>query len=396
MNSQAVVEADTMFLFEIGTLRHINRGWNQLSNNKFQNLTEHIYRTIWIAFLTGLSNDYDEPLLNILLTAMFYNIYKTRTGDQHYVASSHTKVDKEKAFKDILRNTSINTNVSPIIQRYINRNSQIAKLVYSANALENRLELAELSYDNSKLASIWAKANDQTIYPAIPNNEIKQLWSRVQDSNPHYWHLSAPNVFDFKFSNENTGSTPQKELSFLYEIGSMRRIDRTWTQFTGHIFNNLAEHIFRSLFIGYILSLNEHVDTEKVLSMLLLHDLHELRSIDVNYLMGKYIERDTEACVLASIEGLKDEDKLFALWKEFSAQKTIEAKIARDADKLEPIFELKEQSFHGTQVAKKWFTQNFKLLSDTLHSNYAKEILDSLHASTPNQWHLRDGVLRPR
>ena len=49
--ADSTINHDINFLYEIGTLRNIRRAWNQLSPAKFENITEHTFKTVWIAFI---------------------------------------------------------------------------------------------------------------------------------------------------------------------------------------------------------------------------------------------------------------------------------------------------------------------------------------------------------
>lgn len=76
-----------------------------------------------------------------------------------------------------------------------------------------------------------------------------------------------------------------KDLDFLYEMGCIRFIQRTWKHFLNADFQNLAEHHFRVAWIALMLAkLEKAQNADKILKMALVHDLAESRTGDVNYL----------------------------------------------------------------------------------------------------------------
>ena len=83
----------------------------------------------------------------------------------------------------------------------------------------------------------------------------------------------------------------KRDLEFLYELGCIRFIQRSWRQFLNADYQNLAEHIFRTTWISIILAKREGVqDISKVIKIALTHDLEESRTGDVNYLSRQFVK----------------------------------------------------------------------------------------------------------
>ena len=49
----------------------------------------------------------------------------------------------------------------------------------------------------------------------------------------------------------------KKDADFLFEIGTLRFIQRTWKQFINPDFANLAEHTLRMTWIAIVIAKNE-------------------------------------------------------------------------------------------------------------------------------------------
>jgi len=90
-----------------------------------------------------------------------------------------------------------------------------------------------------------------------------------------------------------------KEIAnFLFEVGMLQKTPRTGFQFLGSGRESVAEHVLRTIFVGYALSnLESSVDKQKVLKMCLFHDLSEARTGDMNYVNKKYVDVDEERAV---------------------------------------------------------------------------------------------------
>lgn len=167
-------------------------------------------------------------------------------------------------------------------------------------------------------------------------------------------------------------------VNFLFEVGMLKKTPRTGYQFLGSGQESVAEHSFRTTIIGYILSLRESgVDPMKTTLMCLFHDLHEARTGDHNYVNKRYITIDEESAVRDLAQRLSFGDSIIALTEEFNASRSREARIARDADQIDLILELKGQLDLGNKYAKEWLSYAVKRLQTENARELARNILDT-------------------
>jgi len=165
-------------------------------------------------------------------------------------------------------------------------------------------------------------------------------------------------------------------VNFLFEVGMLKKTPRTGYQFLGSGQESVAEHTFRTTVIGYILSLQESgADCMKTTLMCLFHDLHEARTGDHNYVNKRYVSVDDERAVRDLAQGLPFGESLVSLTMEFNESQSLEARIARDADQLDLILELKEQLDLGNRYAKEWLFYAVKRLRTESARNLARNIL---------------------
>lgn len=177
-----------------------------------------------------------------------------------------------------------------------------------------------------------------------------------------------------------------RDIEFLYEIGSLRHLPRTWRQFFQMDVANNAEHIFRVAWIALVIARHEGVtNEEKILKMALLHDIAESRTPDTNYLSKIYASRDEEKALRHMLEDTVIRKEFEELFKEYEKRECIEAKIVKDADNLDVDFELSEMTAKGHTLKKDW-------KRDAVRKNFftktAVTIWDEIQTANPNSWHV--------
>ena len=145
------------------------------------------------------------------------------------------------------------------------------------------------------------------------------------------------------------------ELDFLFEAGYLKRLRRSGWQLAG-IANgeSVAEHVFRTSVVGFVLACLEGVDPYRVATLCLLHDMQETRVSDLNPVTKKYFDQDAaEATARGEVCNKLDRKvshHLKQIFDQYEARSSPEAVVARDADLLECIlqaYEYREMGFQG-------------------------------------------------
>ena len=180
----------------------------------------------------------------------------------------------------------------------------------------------------------------------------------------------------------------QRDLEFLYEMGSLRFIQRTWRRFLNEDLANLAEHHVRVAWMALVLARHEGVeDTGKVLKMALVHDIAESRTGDVDYLSRQYVERNEELGITDMLADTVLADEFTQLWKEYEERTCIEAKIVKDADNLDVDLELQEQAVRGGTLRDVLDDNRTRVAEAKLYTNSAKRFWKAIKQSNPHDWH---------
>jgi len=174
------------------------------------------------------------------------------------------------------------------------------------------------------------------------------------------------------------GPRMKRIANFLFEAGMLKRTPRTGFQFLGSGAESVAEHIFRTVYIGYTLGhLAKDVDADRLLRMCLFHDLPEARTGDLNYVNKKYVKADEEKAVNDLTDTLPFGDEIKSVIFEFLEGRTLEAQLAYDADQLELILALKEHKDLGNTYADEWLDFALKRLKTDVARDLAKTILET-------------------
>jgi putative hydrolase of HD superfamily len=145
--------------------------------------------------------------------------------------------------------------------------------------------------------------------------------------------------------NINFNEKLEKQLEFIIEIDKIKDIYRKSKLFHKDRFENDAEHSWTICIMALLLReySNFSVSIEKIISMLLIHDIVEIDAGDTFLYSEKRNEaHNKEIKALERVFGLLDnkQKKYFMdLWNEYEERKTNEAKFAAVFDRLEPLIQ---------------------------------------------------------
>ena len=136
----------------------------------------------------------------------------------------------------------------------------------------------------------------------------------------------------------------EQQFDFLREIDKEKEITRQTYLASGNRKEGDAEHAWHLALMAILLRehANEDIDVLKTVTMVLIHDLVEIDAGDTYAYdeAAKASQRERELQAAERIFGLLPEDQgrqLRALWDEFEARETPEAKFARALDCVQPL-----------------------------------------------------------
>ena len=137
----------------------------------------------------------------------------------------------------------------------------------------------------------------------------------------------------------------EKQMNFIIEVDKVKNIFRKTKLFDGNRFENDAEHSWTICIMALLLKeySNFPVNIEKIVIMLLIHDIVEIDAGDkCLHDSTRNIAYDNEKKAAERIFGLLEAEQreyFMGLWEEFEKKETNEAKFAAVFDRLEPLIQ---------------------------------------------------------
>ncbi|HEX6590536.1 MAG TPA: HD domain-containing protein [Moraxellaceae bacterium] len=136
----------------------------------------------------------------------------------------------------------------------------------------------------------------------------------------------------------------QRQLAFILELEKLKQVLRKTRPLGLSRYENSAEHSWQVALMAVTLVeyAHEPVDLDRVIKLLLVHDIAEIDVGDTIVYAASRVEGIAEKDLRAAqrIFGLLPEAQgaeLLALWKEYESRETAEARFAQAMDRLMPV-----------------------------------------------------------
>ena len=165
-------------------------------------------------------------------------------------------------------------------------------------------------------------------------------------------------------------------VNLLFQANILKDIPRSGYHFLGVGKESVAEHSYGTAVIAYVMSqLEPDVDALKLISMCLVHDLPEAKIGDLNYVQKQYVTANEDKAVADTTRNLPFGASLAGLIREFNQGRSLEAKLAQDADQLALILELKILTDIGYKPPNKWLPFALKRLKTKTGQKLGENIM---------------------
>jgi len=141
----------------------------------------------------------------------------------------------------------------------------------------------------------------------------------------------------------------QQTLNFIVEIEKLKDVYRKTRPVGLDRYENSAEHSWHVCLSALMLKdhANEEIDIDRVIKMLLIHDLGEIDAGDtiIYESEAQAVKDEEEAGIRRILEILpaNKSEEYIALWLEFEAGETSDSKYAKAIDRVPPIL----HNLHG-------------------------------------------------
>lgn len=173
-------------------------------------------------------------------------------------------------------------------------------------------------------------------------------------------------------------------LDFLENVVNLKKISRQgWIDKISHDKpESVAEHCFSMSVMGMLFSDLENYDSEKILRMVLLHDLAESKIGDltpeqIDRAKKLQLEDNAFKKIIESLpDSIKSQYK--TLWEEYIENNSQEAQFVHQIDKLEMALQAKiyEKDGYPTEKLKSFFDSANKEITNTRLKEVFRKIID--------------------
>jgi putative hydrolase of HD superfamily len=197
----------------------------------------------------------------------------------------------------------------------------------------------------------------------------------------------------------------QEIVDFCEHVGKLKRIRRkgwvSWAKLKRP--ESVADHSFRSAILAMCLSDLKGLDTEKMVRMALLHDVHEALIGDYDYFDKNKIGQDDvtkreEKAINTIFSALPEviREKYLLLADEYRRQETEDAKLIRQVDRIEMIMQALEYEKEGddeTRLQAFWDSVREKLKDRDLKMMF--ELLEKERTLEQGKFTKDDRTIKP-
>jgi len=177
--------------------------------------------------------------------------------------------------------------------------------------------------------------------------------------------------------------------NLLFEASILKKIPRSGYHFLGTGKESIAEHSFITTFIAWVISnIEPDINSFRLITMCLVHDLPEARTGDLNAVQKQYVTADEKKALTDLTRHLSFGMSIVELVDEFNECKTREAKLAHDADQLAFIIDLKAKKDLGITSPVKWLPH----VINRLKTDTGKKIAEEISHTEWDEWWLKNFV----
>lgn len=180
---------DIEFLFEVGSLRNMPRGWIQHLATNCANDLDHTIRVAWLALILARREGRGDEA-KILKMALAHDICETRISDLSYIQKVYVTADEARAVHDIFNGTAV-SDFEQVVEDFERRDSIEAKLVKDADNLDVDIEIKELTEKGHGLPKKWTAFRQKIRNEKLYTQAAKDFWDELQTADPADWHMTA-------------------------------------------------------------------------------------------------------------------------------------------------------------------------------------------------------------
>lgn len=173
---------------------------------------------------------------------------------------------------------------------------------------------------------------------------------------------------------------------YLFELGTLKRLPRTGWLIAG-VPNpeSIADHSHRTSVLAAMLAVMEGADPARACLMAALHDTQETRVGDIPHIGRRYLTAASNEAVTADqVQGCPSDvaGVIQGVVDDYERQDSVEAVVARDADKLECVLTAVEYMQGGPAHLQDWIDS----CRGALKTESAQRLAGTAVSMTGQEW----------
>jgi putative hydrolase of HD superfamily len=177
--------------------------------------------------------------------------------------------------------------------------------------------------------------------------------------------------------------------NFVFELGVLKQIRRTgWWHVGVRDPESVAEHSLRVAQLASLIAAIEGAEPSRAALLAIWHDSQETRTGDLPHTARPYIDQCSPEVITADQTAALSDSVRRTVQEavaEYEAQQSIEARCARDADRLECLIQAVEYQGAGYGRAQGWIDSALC----SLRTEAARRIADAALRTSPLAWRNR-------
>lgn len=177
------------FLFEVGTLRKIQRAHRQvlITDDLSDNIASHSYRVALIGWFLAREEGADPH--RVVLMCLTHDLPEGRSNDHNWLHKRYVKVMEDEIIEEQLGSLPY-TELADLAREYAERKTPEAVVAKDADMLDELLLLREYEWQGNKEAGVWlheGKRAGEKQKDFLKTESARRIVEAIYERRPSDW-----------------------------------------------------------------------------------------------------------------------------------------------------------------------------------------------------------------
>jgi len=171
------------FIYEVGILSNTPRSGLHFLGTGEQSVSEHIYRTLNIAFVLARLTEQPIDELHLMQMVLFHDLPEARASDLNWMNHRYVRVDTERLFADLRSDLPFGEEIIALVREFEDRTSPEACIAHDADQLEFLVTLREQVDRGNPQARAWIPP----VLARLTTTAAQKLAEEIMDTPSDEW-----------------------------------------------------------------------------------------------------------------------------------------------------------------------------------------------------------------